>query len=65
MRETESEREMADRHVGEQKDRIARQRSVIERLRLAGASTDDAIELLDTMEDLLRQMQAHRDRLSE
>jgi hypothetical protein len=59
----ETELEMAVRHVAEQETRITRQKTLIERLRKAGAPTASAHDLLDAMLDLLESMRAHVERL--
>lgn len=60
----ETELEMATRHVAEQVERITRQKTLIERLRLIGLPLDDALELLGSMERLLAGMGEHVARLS-
>jgi hypothetical protein len=56
---------MCVRHVAEQEARIARQQILIERLRKIGSPLlDDALRLLDTMEDLLELMRVHVARFS-
>jgi hypothetical protein len=60
----ETELEMAVRHVAEQETRITRQKTLIERLRKAGAPATNAHDLLDTMLELLESMRAHVARLS-
>ncbi len=60
----EAELEMAVRHVAEQEGRIARQKTLIERLRKAGAPSDDALGLLASMQDLLETMRDHVERIS-
>jgi hypothetical protein len=60
----ETELEMAVRHVAEQEKRIARQEVLIERLRKAGAPSDDALGLVVSMRDLLETMRDHVARLS-
>ena len=52
MRTDETELEMATRHVAEQEARIARQRVLIDRLRKGGAPLDNALDLLQSMQDL-------------
>jgi hypothetical protein len=64
MRAGETELQMAVRHVAEQEKRIAQQEALIERLRKVGAPSDDALGLLATMQDLLKTMRAHVERLS-
>jgi hypothetical protein len=64
MRAVETEQQMAVRHVAEQEKRIAQQEALIERLRKVGAPSDDALGLLATMQDLLKTMRAHVERLS-
>ena len=59
----ETELEMAVRHVAEQEKRIARQGVLIERLRRVGAPLDEALGLLDSMQELLETMRAHVARL--
>jgi hypothetical protein len=64
MRAGETELEMCVRHVAEQKNRIARQEALIERLRESrSALLDDALQLLASMQDLLETMRAHVARL--
>lgn len=60
----ETETEMAVRHVAEQEERIGRQEALIEHLREIGVPPEDALELLDVMQDLLETMRAHVRRLS-
>jgi len=60
----ETEQQMAVRHVAEQENRIAQQKTLIERLRKVGVPSDDALELLAIMQDLLKTMRAHVERLS-
>ena len=55
---------MAVRHVAEQEERIGRQEALIEHLREIGVPPEDALELLDVMQDLLETMRAHVRRLS-
>jgi hypothetical protein len=64
MRAGETEQQMAVRHVAEQEKRIAQQEALIERLRKVGAPSDDALGLLATMQDLLKTMRAHVERLA-
>jgi hypothetical protein len=64
MTAAETELEMAVRHVAEQERRIARQEALIERLRKLGVSSDDALGLLASMQDLLETMRDHVARLS-
>jgi hypothetical protein len=65
MRADETELQMCARHVAEQEARIARQEILIERLRKIGSPLlDDALRLLDAMQDLLESMRAHAARLS-
>jgi hypothetical protein len=64
MRAGETEQQMALRHVAEQEKRIAQQKTLIERLRKVGVPSDDALELLAIMQDLLKTMRAHVERLS-
>jgi hypothetical protein len=66
MRAGETELQMCVRHVAEQEARIARQEILIERLRKIGSSLllDDALRLLDAMQDLLKSMREHAARLS-
>ena len=64
MRAGETEQQMAVRHVAEQEKRIAQQEALIERLQKVGAPLDDALGLLATMQDLLKTMRAHVERLS-
>ena len=59
MRTDETELEMATRHVAEQEARIARQRVLIDRLRKCGAPLDNALDLLQSMQELLESMRAH------
>jgi hypothetical protein len=63
MRAGETEQQMAVR-VAEQEKRIAQQEALIERLRKVGAPSDDALGLLAIMQDLLKTMRAHVERLS-
>jgi len=64
MRAGETELEMCVPHVAEQKNRIARQEALIERLRESrSALLDDALQLLASMQDLLEPMRAHVARL--
>jgi hypothetical protein len=63
MAEGETHLEMAVRHVAEQEKRIARQKLLIEHLREVGLPSDDALELLDSMQHLLETMRAHVARL--
>ena len=60
----ETELQMELRHVAEQEKRIARQEVLIERLRKVGAPSDEAVGLLAIMQDLLKTMRAHVERLS-
>ena len=64
MRAGETEQQMAVRHVAEQDKRIAQQEALIERLRKVGAPSDDALGLLAIMQDLLKTMCTHVERLS-
>jgi len=64
MRAGETEQQMAVRHVAEQEQRIVQQETLIERLQKVGAPSDDALGLLTTMQDLLKTMRAHVERLS-
>jgi hypothetical protein len=64
LRAGETEQQMAVRHVAEQEKRIAKQEALIERLRKIGAPSDDALGLLAIMQDLLKTMRAHAERLS-
>ena len=64
MKAGETEQQMAVRHVAEQEKRIAQQEALIERLRKVGAPSDDALGLLAIMQDLLKTMRAHVERLS-
>ena len=64
MAADETEHEMAIRHVAEQEARITRQEALIERLRKINAPLDNALLLLDSMENLLQSMRAHVARLS-
>jgi hypothetical protein len=64
MTVSETELEMAVRHVAEQEKRIARQEILIERLRKVGAPSDDALGLLAAMQGLLEEMRDHVARLS-
>ena len=65
MRAGETALQMCVRHVAEQEARIARQQILIERLRKIGSPLlDDALRLLDTMEDLLELMRVHVARFS-
>jgi dephospho-CoA kinase len=50
----ETKREMAARHVMSAKRIIANQKSLIERLRLAGLATDNSEALLDQFERTLQ-----------
>jgi hypothetical protein len=50
----------ADRHVSELKERIARQRSVIERLKQRGRSAAAAELILRALESSLRAFEKHR-----
>ena len=50
----------ADRHVSELKERISRQRAVIERARQRGHPTEAAESLLRTLESSLRTFEKHR-----
>ena len=59
----ESELEMAERHVSEQKDRILKQHAVIGRLGAHRIPTALAELVLASMEELLVNMQAHVTRL--
>ena len=52
MRTDETELEMATRHVAEQEARIARQRVLIDRLRKGRVPLDNALDLLQSMQDL-------------
>jgi hypothetical protein len=61
---TETEMEMAVRHVAEQEKRIARQEALIEHLRKVGVPPHDALALLATMQELLETMRVHVARLS-
>jgi hypothetical protein len=63
MRTSETEREMAVRHVAEQEERIIRQEALIQRRREAGVTVDSSLELLAEMQDLLERMRAHVARL--
>jgi hypothetical protein len=64
MTEGETELEMAARHVVEQESRMSMQRTLIGRLMNVGAPTGPALELLDSMQDLLVTMRAHVARLA-
>jgi hypothetical protein len=65
MRAGETELQMCVRHVVEQKNRIARQEALIERLRQSrSAILDDALQLLISMQDHLEIMREHLARLS-
>ena len=65
MRAGETDLQMCVRHVVEQKNRIARQEALIERLRQSrSALLDDALQLLVEMHDFLEKMRAHLARLS-
>jgi hypothetical protein len=61
----ETELEMALRHVAEQEQRIARQETLIDRLRKANAPLDDALGLLAWMQEILETMRDHVARLSD
>ncbi|EKS70582.1 MULTISPECIES: hypothetical protein [Caballeronia] len=50
----------ADRDINEGKERIERQRKIIEQLRSGGHDTTDAVRLLSTLEDTLTAMMQHR-----
>ena len=64
MRAGETELEMCVRHVAEQETRIARHEALIEHLRQSrSALLDNALRLLDDMQDLLETMRAHAARL--
>jgi hypothetical protein len=66
MRAGETELQMCVRHVAEQEARIARQEILIERLRKIGSPLlDDALRLLDAMQDFLESMREHAARLSQ
>lgn len=61
----ETELQMRVRHVAEQETRIARQEVLIKRLRESrSAILNDALRLLDSMQNLLDEMRAHEARLS-
>jgi hypothetical protein len=65
MRAGETELQMCVRHVAEQEARIARQEIIIDRLRKIGSPLlDDALRLLDVMQDFLKSMREHAARLS-
>jgi hypothetical protein len=65
MRAGETALQMRVRHVTEQEARIARQEILIERLRKIGSPLlDDALRLLDAMQELLESMREHAARLS-
>ena len=64
MRVGETELAMEVRHIAEQEERIARQEALIERLRVVGAPTDDALGLLRDMHSLLETMRVHVKRIS-
>jgi hypothetical protein len=64
MRLGETELVMATRHVAEQEARIVRQEFLISRLHAVGAPTDDALDLLASMYNLLEDMQGHVARIS-
>jgi hypothetical protein len=64
MRAGETEQQMAVRHMAEQEKRIAQQEALIERLQKVGAPLDDALGLRAIMQDLLKTMRAHVERLS-
>src|SRR5262245_54373946 len=55
----ETKLQMALRHVSEGAVRVERQRELVEELRSAGYTTDNAEKLLATFEQLLRLHEAH------
>ena len=59
----ETDLEMAERHVSEQKGRIVNQYTLIGRLRDARIPTGEAEKVLDQMNDLLLILQDHVRRL--
>jgi hypothetical protein len=66
MRAGETELQMCVRHVAEQEARIARQEVLIGHLRESRSPIlNDALRLLDTMQDLLGDMRAHEARLAD
>jgi hypothetical protein len=65
MKAGETELQMCIRHVAEQESRIARQETLIERLReRRSALLDDALQLLAEMHGFLDAMRAHVARLA-
>jgi hypothetical protein len=67
MRAGETKPQMCVRHVAQEARiaRIARQEILIERLREMGSPLlDDALRLLDSMQDFLESMREHAARLS-
>ena len=64
MPASETELEMAIRHVAGQEVRIARQEALIEHLREIGLPTDDAFFLLRDMRTILETMCDHARRIS-
>jgi hypothetical protein len=61
----ETELQMCIRHVAEQEMRIDRQEVLVKRLQESGSAlSEDALKLLDSMQDLLGDMRAHVARLS-
>jgi hypothetical protein len=64
MRASETELQMCVRHVPEQEARIGRQEVLIEQLRESRSPIlNDALRLLDSMQDLLSGMRIHAARL--
>jgi hypothetical protein len=62
---TRSEKELndlalADRHILEAQARIEAQRSRVDALRRSGSDLNQAVDLLNTMEQTLEQFRAHR-----
>lgn len=53
----------ADRHVSELKERLSRQRAVVERARQSGHRTGAAESILRTLETSLRTFERHRERV--
>jgi hypothetical protein len=53
----------ADRQVSELKERLSRQRAVVERARQGGHATGAAESILRTVETNLRTLERHRERV--
>ena len=64
MAYTQSDLDMADRHVAQGERHIVEQRERIEKLADHGHPTEEAEHLLAMFEDLLRQHVAHREQIA-